>query len=105
MFRPEYLFVGAAFVVLAAIRVGRARGWQPGLAGAGLLLAALLLPIVPWTIRNVDVLDRVVPISTGSGKALYVGTYLPGRRRIPAGQGAALRTLRAQHRCRRTPKR
>jgi hypothetical protein len=77
MFRPEYLFVGAAFVVLAAIRVGSARGWRPGLAGAGLLLAALLLPIVPWTIRNVDVLGRVVPISTGSGKALYVGTYLP----------------------------
>jgi 4-amino-4-deoxy-L-arabinose transferase-like glycosyltransferase len=77
MFRPEYLFVAAAFVVLAAVRVGTARGWRPGLAGAGLLLAALLLPIIPWTIRNLDVLDRVVPISTGSGKALYVGTYLP----------------------------
>ncbi len=77
MFRPEYLFVGAAFVVLAAVRVGVARGWRPGLAGAALLAAALLLPIIPWTIRNLDVLDRVVPISTGSGKALYVGTYLP----------------------------
>jgi 4-amino-4-deoxy-L-arabinose transferase-like glycosyltransferase len=77
MFRPEYLFVAAVFVVLAAVRVGMARGWRPGLAGAGLLLAALLLPIIPWTIRNVDVLHRVVPISTGSGKALYVGTYLP----------------------------
>jgi len=77
MFRPEYLFVGVAFVVLAAIRVGMARGWRLGLAGAGLLTVALLLPIVPWTVRNIDVLDRVVPISTGSGKALYVGTYLP----------------------------
>jgi 4-amino-4-deoxy-L-arabinose transferase-like glycosyltransferase len=77
MFRPEYLFVGAAFVVLAGLRVGLARGWRPGLAGAALLVAALLLPIVPWTIRNVDVLGRVVPISTGSGKALYVGTFLP----------------------------
>lgn len=77
MFRPEYLFVAAAFVVLAAVRVGMARGWRPGLGGAGLLLIALLLPIVPWTIRNVDVLHRVVPISTGSGKALYVGTYFP----------------------------
>ena len=81
MFRPEYLFVGAAFVVLAGLRPvltrGWSSGWRPGLVGAALLLVALLLPIVPWTIRNVDVLGRVVPISTGSGKALYVGTFLP----------------------------
>lgn len=96
MFRPEYLFVGAAFVVLAAIRAatrppfvasrdiadkrrteGRGRDWKAGLAAGAALFVALLLPIVPWTIRNVDVLGRVVPISTGSGKALYVGTYLP----------------------------
>lgn len=77
MIRPEYLVVGVAFVVLAAIRVWRTRGWEAGLAGAGVLLASMLIPIVPWTIRNVDVLGRVVPISTGSGKALYVGTYLP----------------------------
>jgi 4-amino-4-deoxy-L-arabinose transferase-like glycosyltransferase len=77
MFRPEYLLVGAAFALLAAVRIGVARGWRPALAGAGLLLLALALPIVPWTVRNVVVLDRVVPISTGSGKALYVGTFLP----------------------------
>lgn len=77
MFRPEYLLVGAAFVVLAAVRVGVGRGWRLGLAGAGVLLLALVVPIVPWTVRNAVVLDRVVPISTGGGKALYVGTYLP----------------------------
>ena len=33
--------VGVAFAVLAAIRVGRERGWRPGLAGAALLVAAL----------------------------------------------------------------
>jgi len=77
MFRPEYLLVGAAFVVLAAIRVWRGSGWRPGLAGAAVLLVALVLPILPWTIRNIVVLERVVPISTGGGKALYVGTYLP----------------------------
>ncbi|MDX6635420.1 MAG: hypothetical protein QOF06_1623 [Solirubrobacterales bacterium] len=77
MFRPEYLLVGAAFVVLAAIREWQRRGWQLGLAGAAVLLVALVLPILPWTIRNVVVLDRVVPISTGGGKALFVGTYLP----------------------------
>ena len=77
MFRPEYLLVGAAFVVLAALRVGLARGWRPGLAGAVLLGASLVAVIVPWTIRNADVLGRLVPISTGGGKALYVGTFLP----------------------------
>jgi Dolichyl-phosphate-mannose-protein mannosyltransferase len=77
MFRPEYLLVGAAFVVLAGLRLWRAREWRLGLADAAVLLVALVLPILPWTIRNVVVLDRVVPISTGGGKALYVGTYLP----------------------------
>ena len=77
LIRPDYLPVGIAFAVLAAIRVGRERGWQPGLAGAGLLVVALLLPIVPWTIHNQVTLDRTVPISTGGGKALYVGTFLP----------------------------
>jgi hypothetical protein len=77
MFRPEYLLVGVAFALLALIRVGRARGWKPGLASAALLVAALLLPIVPWAIRNQVVLHRTVPISTGGGKALYVGTFLP----------------------------
>ena len=77
MFRPEYLLVGIAFAVLALIRIGRARGWKPGLVGASLMVIALLLPIVPWAVRNQVVLDRTVPISTGGGKALYVGTFLP----------------------------
>ncbi|MGD9734543.1 MAG: ArnT family glycosyltransferase [Solirubrobacterales bacterium] len=78
MFRPEYLFVAALFVVLAAIRAWTARGPRPALAGAAALLAALLVAIVPWTVRNLVVLERLVPISTGSGKALYVGTFYPG---------------------------
>jgi 4-amino-4-deoxy-L-arabinose transferase-like glycosyltransferase len=77
MFRPEYLLVGVALAVLALVRIGRARSWRPGLAGASLMVVALLLPITPWTIRNQVVLDRTVPISTGGGKALYVGTFLP----------------------------
>jgi 4-amino-4-deoxy-L-arabinose transferase-like glycosyltransferase len=77
MFRPEYLLVGVAFALLALIRVWRARGWQTSLAATAALVAALLLPIVPWAVRNQVVLDRTVPISTGGGKALYVGTFLP----------------------------
>ncbi|HEY3492740.1 MAG TPA: glycosyltransferase family 39 protein [Solirubrobacterales bacterium] len=77
MFRPEYLFVGFAFVLLAALWAGRGREWRAGLVAALVLLVAFALPIIPWTVRNALVLDRVVPISTGGGKALYVGTYLP----------------------------
>jgi 4-amino-4-deoxy-L-arabinose transferase-like glycosyltransferase len=77
LIRPEYLLVGIAFAVLALIQVGRERGWRLGLAGAALLAAALLLPILPWAVRNQVVLERTVPISTGGGKALYVGTFLP----------------------------
>jgi 4-amino-4-deoxy-L-arabinose transferase-like glycosyltransferase len=77
LIRPEYLLVGIAFAVLALIRVGRSRGWKPGLVATTLLVVALLLPIVPWAIRNQVVLERTVPISTGGGKALYVGTFLP----------------------------
>jgi 4-amino-4-deoxy-L-arabinose transferase-like glycosyltransferase len=77
LIRPEYLLVGAAFALLAAIRIARGRGWRPGLSGLALFAVALLLPIVPWAVRNQVVLHRTVPISTGGGKALYVGTFLP----------------------------
>jgi 4-amino-4-deoxy-L-arabinose transferase-like glycosyltransferase len=75
--RPEYLLVGVVFVGLALIREGRKGGWQPGLTSAALLAVGLLAPIIPWTVHNQVVLDRTVPISTGGGKALYVGTFLP----------------------------
>jgi hypothetical protein len=77
MARPEYLVVGIAFALIAAIRALRERGWRPGLAAAALLIAGMAIPILPWTVRNIVVLDRAVTISTGGGKALYVGTYLP----------------------------
>jgi 4-amino-4-deoxy-L-arabinose transferase-like glycosyltransferase len=77
LIRPEYLIVGVAFALLAAIRIGRERGWRPSLAGLALFALAFLLPIVPWTVHNEVALHRTVPISTGGGKALYVGTFLP----------------------------
>ncbi|HEY5334073.1 MAG TPA: glycosyltransferase family 39 protein [Solirubrobacterales bacterium] len=77
MFRPEYTLVAGAFVVFAAVRWAWEREWRLGAAAVGLMLVALLLPIAPWTIRNIVVLERLVPISTGGGKALYVGTFYP----------------------------
>jgi hypothetical protein len=40
-------------------------------------LLATAVVLAPWAIRNAVVLDRFVPVSTGGGKALYVGTFLP----------------------------
>jgi 4-amino-4-deoxy-L-arabinose transferase-like glycosyltransferase len=77
LIRPEYLLVGIGFAIATLVGVGRERGWRPGAGAATLLVAAFLTPIVPWTIHNLIVVDRFVPISTGGGKALYVGTYLP----------------------------
>jgi 4-amino-4-deoxy-L-arabinose transferase-like glycosyltransferase len=77
MFRPEYTLVAGAFVVFAAVRWAWEREWRLGAAAVGLMLVALLLPILPWTVRNFVVFERFVPISTGSGKALYVGTFYP----------------------------
>ncbi len=77
LIRPEYLPFGLLFGAIVAVKVARDRGWRPGAAAAALLVAAFLLPVVPWTVRNVIALHRFVPISTGGGKALYVGTYLP----------------------------
>lgn len=76
LIRPEYLLVGIGFGVAALIGVGRERDWRLGLAAAAVLAAGFLLPIVPWTIHNLVSLDRFVPISTGGGKALFVGTDL-----------------------------
>jgi 4-amino-4-deoxy-L-arabinose transferase-like glycosyltransferase len=77
LIRPEYLLVGVAFALLATLRIARSRGWRPSLSGLALFAVAFLLPIVPWAVRNQVVLHRTVPISTGGGKALYVGTFLP----------------------------
>jgi hypothetical protein len=75
--RPEYLPYGILLPLLALFRVRwLRRSWRPGLAAAGVMVLAFLLPIVPWTVRNAIVLDRFVPVSTGGGKALYVGTSL-----------------------------
>lgn len=74
--RPEYL--GVMILVSLVIAVRRLRGdWRTSLLPAAVFLAAALVVIAPWTIRNAVALDRFVPISTGGGQVLFAGTYLP----------------------------
>jgi 4-amino-4-deoxy-L-arabinose transferase-like glycosyltransferase len=68
--RPEYLAFVIVFALIALLR--------RGIVAAAVLAAAFALPIVPWTAHVSSVEGRFVPISTGGGKALFIGTYLPG---------------------------
>ena len=77
LIRPEYASVAALLAAVALVTVWRRAGARPAAAATAVLVAAMLVPVAPWTVRNAIVLDRFVPISTGGGKALYVGTYLP----------------------------
>jgi hypothetical protein len=74
--RPEYLGVAVLVAIVIAVR-GLARDWHSSPLPAAVFLAAALVVIAPWTIRNASALDRFVPISTGGGQVLYAGTYLP----------------------------
>jgi 4-amino-4-deoxy-L-arabinose transferase-like glycosyltransferase len=78
LFRPEYLVFAAVFAIVTLVWQRRRYGWRDGAIAAGALLLSFCVVVVPWTVRNYVVLDRFVPISTGGGKALFIGTFLPG---------------------------
>jgi 4-amino-4-deoxy-L-arabinose transferase-like glycosyltransferase len=86
--RAEYLVVALLLPALALARDWRRDGPRVAVLPALAMLGAAALVIAPWTIRNAAALDRFVPISTGGGKALYIGTYLEAD-----GDGPKLREL------------
>jgi hypothetical protein len=71
--RPQasLVTVPAAAVAWAAGGLGRRRV----LIGAGALLAGVALFVLPWTIRNVVVMDHPVPMSTNTGDNLCIGFH------------------------------
>jgi len=87
--RPEYLLLafGLPLLWLAGETLRRfmrpyrdkpaAPGpFAPALAATAVSLVATALVLAPWTIHNAIELGRFVPISTGGGKALFIGTNL-----------------------------
>jgi 4-amino-4-deoxy-L-arabinose transferase-like glycosyltransferase len=84
--RPEFLAVTPLFAILICIHSSRNQHTDTttksriaaGVIAPALFLATFALVIAPWTVRNYQLFDRFVPISTGGGKALYIGTNLPG---------------------------
>jgi 4-amino-4-deoxy-L-arabinose transferase-like glycosyltransferase len=68
--RPEYLAFVVVLALLALVR--------RGLLAAAVLAVAFALVVLPWIAHVSGAEGRFVPISTGGGKALFIGTYLPG---------------------------
>jgi hypothetical protein len=76
--RPEYLALTAALALLAVGVVCRRSGPLRGVAAGGLMALAFAATIAPRAVIASNELGRFVPVSTGGGKALFIGTYLPG---------------------------
>ena len=87
--RPEYLTIALLLPLAWLLWVAWQRGkFRQAISGTAVCIAATVLVIAPWAVRNAIVLDRFVPISTGGGKVLFIGTYLDAD-----GDGPKLREL------------
>jgi 4-amino-4-deoxy-L-arabinose transferase-like glycosyltransferase len=86
--RAEYLAVAILVPLLSLARRWRRADLRAAIGRPAVMLLATLVVLAPWALRNAVALDRFVPISTGGGKALYIGTYLDAD-----GDGPKLRTL------------
>ena len=74
--RPEYLLFAFLLPLLWLGREALRGRVRPAAAPVAVSLLATAVVLAPWTVRNAIVLDRFVPVSTGGGKALFIGTYL-----------------------------
>ena len=72
LFLPIMLAVG---VVIVALR-SRSADWKRTFTGLLLAIAAFIVMLTPWTVRNYRVFHRFVPVATQEGLTLY-GSYWP----------------------------
>jgi 4-amino-4-deoxy-L-arabinose transferase-like glycosyltransferase len=75
--RADFLF---APLLVAAVLVfaGRRQGDRALLRGALAVVVAAVVTVAPWSAYASDRAGTFVPVTTGGGAALFVGTYLPG---------------------------
>jgi 4-amino-4-deoxy-L-arabinose transferase-like glycosyltransferase len=59
--------------VIALVLVYRDYSWQRGLASGLIVYIALLLVVLPWSMRNLSVFNEFVLVSTNSGVSLIQG--------------------------------
>ncbi len=77
MLRPEYAVLIPVLPALGVLLLRNEGPIKNALVGPAIALACVCVLVLPWTIRNIVVFDRLVPISTGGGQVLYEGSYIP----------------------------
>ena len=77
--KPAYLALPLVLAAVSLRELARARR----VACAAGLVAAALLPVLPWSARNVRLLGRPVPVGLGSGVFLYAATLPQGEGGVP----------------------
>ena len=65
--------------VASGLLILRWRNWKQLIAPLSAMAAAVILTLLPWTIRNYRVFHQPIPIATQDGLALY-GSYWPPQR-------------------------
>ena len=71
--RPQSTLVLVPAVALAWLVAGR--GLRDSLRVGGLLVVGVLVAVLPWTVRNLVVMDAFVPLSTNTGDNLCIGFH------------------------------
>jgi 4-amino-4-deoxy-L-arabinose transferase-like glycosyltransferase len=67
MLFPLFLLAGTVFPRRSRLRI----------AGAAVFALAMLVVIVPWTVRNFIVFEEFIPVAIGGGGNLWIGSYIP----------------------------
>lgn len=94
--RSDFLLALPLLALMVAVSMREA---GPGRAAghAVAFLAAAVLVIAPWSTYASVREDRLVPVTTGGGSALFVGTYLPGDGTTVGLKAALAPRLRARY--------
>jgi 4-amino-4-deoxy-L-arabinose transferase-like glycosyltransferase len=77
--------------VLLVVLVVAGIGWRSAIGYAGAATLAVLLVLMPWTIRNVRATDSFVPISTNFGDNLCMSRHTGATGEFQAGPACAVR--------------
>lgn len=77
--RADYLLFPLFILVLSLILLKPTVGTSRALANCGAYLAACIAVLLPWSIAAAPLEDKgIVPVTSGGGAALFIGTLLEG---------------------------